>query len=90
MTATADDQGVWVISQHGHRAGWAHNIGADSKVRVRVSGQWRAGAAEFRPDDDVRARARSFGSGRVSSAAAALAMRAMESDPISVRVTYTD
>jgi deazaflavin-dependent oxidoreductase (nitroreductase family) len=90
LTASADDQGVWVISQHGHRAGWAHNIGADPKVRVRVNGQWRAGAAEFRPDDDVRARARSFGSGRMSSAAAALAMRAMESDPISVRVTYTD
>ena len=90
LTGSADDHGVWLISQHGHRAGWAHNISADPKIRVRVNGQWRTGIAEFRPDDDVRARARSFGSGKVSSAAAALAMRAMESDPISVRVMYTD
>lgn len=41
-------------------------------------------------DDDVRARARSFMRGKMSGAATAAAMRAMESDPISVRVTYTD
>ncbi|HEX9177226.1 MAG TPA: nitroreductase/quinone reductase family protein [Mycobacterium sp.] len=89
LTGSADEGGVWVISQHGHRAGWAHNISADPRVRVRVNGRWRTGTAAFRPDDDVRARARSFGSGKVSGTAAALAMRAMESDPISVRITYT-
>jgi hypothetical protein len=37
----------------------------------------------------VRARARSFGgNGKLSQSAAALTMRAMESDPISVRITY--
>ncbi len=90
LTGSADDDGVWVVSQHGHRAGWAHNIEADPRVRIRVNGNWRNGTAAFRPDDDVRARARSFGSGKVSSAAAAIAMRALESDPISVRITYTD
>ena len=29
LTGHADDGGVWVISQHGRRAGWAHNIAAD-------------------------------------------------------------
>jgi deazaflavin-dependent oxidoreductase (nitroreductase family) len=90
LTGSADADGVWVISQHGHRAGWAHNIEADPRVRVRVNGQWRSGAAAFQPDDDIRARARSFAKGKVSATATAIAMRAMESDPVSVRITFTD
>jgi deazaflavin-dependent oxidoreductase (nitroreductase family) len=91
LTGRADDNGVWVISQHGRRAGWAHNIGADPKVRVRVDNHWRSGTATFEPDDDVRARARSFGGDRkLSRSATALTMRAMESDPISVRITFND
>lgn len=90
LTGSADADGVWVISQHGHRAGWAHNIEADPRVRVRVNGQWRNATAAFQPDDDIRARARSFVRGKMPAAATALAMRAMESDPISVRITYTD
>jgi deazaflavin-dependent oxidoreductase (nitroreductase family) len=89
LTGRADEKGVWVISQHGRRAGWAYNIAADPKVRVRVNNQWRSGTATFVPDDDVRARARSFGgNGKLSQSATALTMRAMESDPISVRITY--
>lgn len=92
LAGRADDTGVWVISQHGRRAGWAYNIAADPKVRVRVSdkasNQWRTGTATFEPGDDVRARARSFGGGKLSQSATALTMRAMESDPISVRITY--
>jgi deazaflavin-dependent oxidoreductase (nitroreductase family) len=91
LTGRADDAGVWVICQHGRRAGWAHNITANPKVRVRVNNQWRNGTAAFEPDDDVRARARSIGGdGKLSQSATALTMRAMESDPISVRITYTD
>jgi deazaflavin-dependent oxidoreductase (nitroreductase family) len=90
LTGSADHGGVWVISQHGHRAGWAHNIAAEPRVRVRVDGRWRTGSAKFHPADDVRARARSFGRRKVSGAAAVLAMRTLESDPISVRITYDD
>ena len=89
LAGRADDAGLWVISQHGRRAGWAYNIAADSRVRVRVDNQWRTGTATFEPDDDVRARARSFGGdGKISQSATALTMRAMESDPITVRITY--
>ena len=89
LTGRADDKGVWVISQHGRRAGWAYNIAANPKVRVRLNNQWRTGTATFEPDDDVRARARSFGGGgKLSQSATALTMRAMESDPISVRITF--
>jgi deazaflavin-dependent oxidoreductase (nitroreductase family) len=89
LTGRSDDEGVWVISQHGRRAGWAHNITANPKVRVKVDNQWRSGTATFEPGDDVRARARSIGGdSKLSQSAAALTMRAMESDPISVRITY--
>jgi len=89
LAGRADDNGVWVISQHGRRAGWAYNIAANPKVRVRVSNEWRSGTATFEPHDDIRARARSFGGGgKLSQSATALTMRAMESDPISVRITY--
>ncbi|BBX04815.1 nitroreductase [Mycolicibacterium moriokaense] len=78
---------LWVISQHGRRAGWAYNVAANPNVRVRVNNEWRTGTATFEPDDDVRARARTFGgSGRFRQSATALTMRAMESDPISVRI----
>jgi deazaflavin-dependent oxidoreductase (nitroreductase family) len=91
LTGRADDSGIWVISQHGRRAGWAHNIAANPKVRVRVNNEWRSGTASFEPDDDVRARARSFGGGgKLSQSAAVVAMRAMESDPISVRINFDD
>jgi deazaflavin-dependent oxidoreductase (nitroreductase family) len=91
LTGRADDSGVWVISQHGRRAGWAHNISANPNVRVRVDNQWRSGTAAFMPDDDVVARARSFGgNSKLSQSATALGMRALQSDPISVRITYTD
>ncbi len=91
LTGRADNTGLWVISQHGRRAGWAHNIAASPKVRARVGNQWRSGTATFEPDDDVRARARSFGGdGKLSQSAAVLTMRAMESDPISVHITFYD
>jgi len=35
-------------------------------------------------------RHRSFANGKVSATATVIAMRAMESDPIPVRVTFTD
>ena len=91
LAGRADDTGVWVISQHGRRAGWAYNIAANPNVRVRVNNQWRSGTATFEPDDDVRARGRQIGGGgKIMQGAAAATFRAMESDPISVRITYTD
>jgi deazaflavin-dependent oxidoreductase (nitroreductase family) len=89
LAGRTDGNGLWVISQHGRRAGWAYNIAANPKVRVRVNNQWRSGTATFEPGDDVRARARSFGgASKLSQSATAMTMRAMESDPISVRIAF--
>jgi len=91
LAGRADGNDLWVISQHGRRAGWAYNIAANPNVRVRVDNQWRSGTATFEPDDDVRARARSFGgNAKLSQSATVLTMRAMESDPISVRIAFND
>ena len=92
LTGRADDGGVWVISQHGRRAGWAHNIAADPEgtgsrqqpmaqrhSRVRASRRCR------RQGPQLRRRRR-----KLSQSATALGMRALQSDPISVRITYTD
>jgi deazaflavin-dependent oxidoreductase (nitroreductase family) len=87
LAGRVEGDDLWVISQHGRRAGWAYNIAANPNVRVRIDNEWCTGTASFEPDDDVRARGRSFGGrGRLGQSATALTMRAMESDPISVRI----
>jgi hypothetical protein len=61
------------------------------RAAAKIGTSWRSGTATFKPDDDVRAWARSFGGGgRLSQSATALTMRAMESDPISVRIAYDE
>ncbi|PXX68727.1 deazaflavin-dependent oxidoreductase (nitroreductase family) [Nocardia tenerifensis] len=90
VTVSVDDRGAWLISQHGRRSGWARNIAADPKVRLRQGKRWHTGTAAFVPDDDVVARARSFAKGRVPESAAEWTMKALESDPISVRITFTE
>jgi deazaflavin-dependent oxidoreductase (nitroreductase family) len=89
IAGRADHAGVWVISLHGRRAGWAHNVEANPKVRVRVGNEWRSGTALFEPGDDVNARALSFGgSSPLRRFASMLTLLALKTDPISVRVKY--
>ena len=84
VSAQFDNGGAWIISQHGTRSGWGRNIADNPNVRVRQGSKWRAGVANFRPDDDVVARARKFG--RV----AAKVVKALETTPASVRIDFTD
>ncbi|WP_336084239.1 nitroreductase family deazaflavin-dependent oxidoreductase [Nocardia sp. SSK8] len=90
VSVAFDDTGAWVISQHGTRSGWAANIGAEPKVRVRQGNRWRTGVAELRPGDDVVARARSFAPNPVFAGLTAATFRTLASDPVSVRITFTD
>ncbi|MGB9302803.1 MAG: nitroreductase family deazaflavin-dependent oxidoreductase [Mycobacterium sp.] len=84
VSAQFDDNGAWLISQHGTRSGWGRNIADNPNVRVRQKNQWRAGVATFRPDDDVAARGRKFG--RLG----AKMVKALETTPVSVRIDFTD
>lgn len=79
-----EDNGAWVICQHGTRSGWGSNIAANPNVLVRQEGNWRTGVATFRPDDDVVARGRQFG--RLASKM----VKALETTPVSVRIEFTD
>jgi deazaflavin-dependent oxidoreductase (nitroreductase family) len=84
VSAQFDNNGAWVISQHGGRSGWGRNIADNPNIRMRQGNQWRAGVATFRPDDDVVARGRKFG--RLGAKVA----KALETTPVSVRIDFTD
>jgi deazaflavin-dependent oxidoreductase (nitroreductase family) len=83
VSAQFDQNGAWIISQHGTRSGWGRNIVDNPNVRLRQGNQWRVGIAKFRPDDDVAARGRKFG--LVGSKVA----KALETTPVSVRIDFT-
>ena len=90
VSANFDDAGAWVISQHGRRSGWALNITADPKVLIRQRNRWRAGVARFEPDDDPAVRASTFATLRLLAPVLRATFRALQSDPISVRIDFTD
>ena len=79
-----DDEGAWLVSQHGTRSGWGRNIVDNPNVRVRQGNRWRSGVATLRPDDDVVARGRQFGR------LAATVVKTLETTPVSVRIDFTD
>ncbi|MDJ0392512.1 nitroreductase family deazaflavin-dependent oxidoreductase [Rhodococcus sp. G-MC3] len=88
VSASFDDTGAWIISQHGTRSGWGANIGDDPRVRIRVGNQWRPGIAEFVPTDDVIARARTFTTNPVLGRVVGATFGALQTTPVSVRVTF--
>lgn len=90
VSASFDDSGAWLISQHGLRAGWTLNIQADPTVRIRQGHRWRTGTAEVLPDDDVDYRARSFAPHPALGTVTSVMFRALQSDPVSVRITFDD
>jgi deazaflavin-dependent oxidoreductase (nitroreductase family) len=86
MAYTPDNLTLWLIAQHGSHAGWVRNFEAKPRVRVRLGRQWRAGTAELLPHDDVKARIRTFASGPLGRAMNAATFRALESQPVTVRI----
>jgi deazaflavin-dependent oxidoreductase (nitroreductase family) len=83
---TADGETLWLIAQHGAHAGWVRNFQDRPRVRVRLGRQWRSGTAELVPEDDVKARIRTFSDSAVGRAITAASFRALESQPVSVRI----
>ena len=72
---------LWIVAEHGLRAGYVRNIQANPRVRVRVGRRWRTGTAHVLPDDDWRERQRRMPN-RLNSAV----VRAMGTDHVTVRV----
>ncbi|AKK28512.1 nitroreductase family deazaflavin-dependent oxidoreductase [Mycobacterium sp. EPa45] len=90
VSARFDATGAWVISQHGRRSGWALNVTDDPQVRIRQGQQWRSGTARFVPDDDPAARVRTFATSRLLLPLVTATFKALQSDPISVRIDFVD
>ena len=76
-----DGDALWVVAEHGLRAGYVRNIQANPRVRVRIGRRWRTGTAHVLEHDDWRERQRQM-SNRLNSAV----VRAMGTEPVTVRV----
>jgi len=72
---------LWIVAEHGRRAGYVRNISANPRVRVKIGRRWRAGTAHLMPDDDPRERQR-----RMPNKLNSVGVRAMGSDLLTVRV----
>jgi deazaflavin-dependent oxidoreductase (nitroreductase family) len=72
---------LWIVAEHGRRAGYVRNLEANPRVRVKVGRRWREGTARTLPDDDPRERQR-----RMPNKLNSLGVRAMGSDLLTIRV----
>ena len=85
-----EDSTIWIVAEHGHRAGYVRNIVADPRVRVKVGRRWRGGTARIMEDDDPRERLRRIGRGKPGLKLNSLAVRAMETSMLTVRIDLDD
>ena len=85
-----DGDTFWVITELGGRADYVRNIQADPRVRVRIRRglrlQWRTGTAHILAEDDPRARQRAICRRRLGRKLNALAVRALGTEMLTVRV----
>jgi deazaflavin-dependent oxidoreductase (nitroreductase family) len=77
---------VWVIAQHGTRAGWVLNLQANPDIRLYIGGTWLNGSAQIMPNDDVRARIATFSDGLIGRRILASTFAALETRPCSIRI----
>src|SRR5918997_4898819 len=81
VTKALDGDTLWIVTEHGRRAGYVRNIEADPRVRVRAGRRWRSGTARVLEGDDWRERQRRMPN-RVNSAL----VRAVGTEHVTVRV----
>jgi deazaflavin-dependent oxidoreductase (nitroreductase family) len=86
IVCSGEGDTLWLIAQHGRHAGWVRNFEANPQVRVRLGRGWRTGTAELLAEDDVKARIATFSSTRVGRAITGATFRALESQPVTVRI----
>jgi deazaflavin-dependent oxidoreductase (nitroreductase family) len=88
--AALDGDTMWIVSEHGLKSGYVRNIQSNPRVRVKVRHglrmRWRAGTAHLLPDDDPRARQRTISRGRPGVRLNAMAVRAVGTSLMTVRI----
>lgn len=78
---------VWVVAQHGRRAGWVRNLEADPRVRLLHKGDWLEGRATIEDGDDPHARIRTFAGPKLAQRLLSASYAALETRPVSVRIS---
>jgi deazaflavin-dependent oxidoreductase (nitroreductase family) len=84
---------LWIVAEHGERAGYVRNLRADPHVRVYarrpggLRGAWHEGVAEILPADDPRARQRTLARQRPGTALNSFVVRTMGTELLTVRIT---
>jgi deazaflavin-dependent oxidoreductase (nitroreductase family) len=76
-----DGDTLWVVAEHGRKAGYVRNIEANPRVRVKVGRRWRSGTGRALLDDDPRERQR-----QIPNRANSALVRAMGSELLTVRI----
>ena len=75
----------WIVTEHGHKAGYVRNIKANPRVRVKAGRRWRTGTAHVMPEDDAEARQRTLGTTLLRKLNAS-GITAMATEKLTVRV----
>jgi deazaflavin-dependent oxidoreductase (nitroreductase family) len=81
VTRALEGDTLWIVTEHGRRAGYVRNIEANPRVRVRVGRRWRTGTAQVLAGDDWRERQR-----RMPNKLNSAMVRAMGTEHLTVRV----
>jgi deazaflavin-dependent oxidoreductase (nitroreductase family) len=81
VTRLLEGDTLWIVTEHGRKAGYVRNIEANPGVRVRVGRRWRAGTAHVMSRVDWRALQR-----RMPNKLSSAMVRAMGTEHLTVRV----
>jgi deazaflavin-dependent oxidoreductase (nitroreductase family) len=81
VTRMLDGDALWIVTEHGRRAGYVRNVEAHPRVRARVGRRWRTGTARILAGEDWRALQR-----RMPNKLNSAMVRAMGTDHLVLRV----
>ena len=81
VTRMLEGDTLWIVTEHGRKAGYVRNIESDPRVRVRIGRRWRAGTAHVLAGEDWRALQRRM-PGKLNSAV----VRLMGTEHLTIRV----
>jgi deazaflavin-dependent oxidoreductase (nitroreductase family) len=58
--ARQPDSVLWIVAEHGRRAGYVRNLDAEPNVRIHLGRRWQRGAARLVDNDNIDARLQHF------------------------------
>jgi deazaflavin-dependent oxidoreductase (nitroreductase family) len=85
VTGRLRDGAVWLSSEHGERAGYVRNIGANPRVRVKVGRRWHAGTAHVLDRSELD-RVGQLAIGRLARPLYRPTLRIVGTDPVPIRI----